>query len=71
MTVIRAYLSENHDSFQGRGEEHEDRWWKVANHPNKEHRELCQRDGRHAHVDSCDNVSLKIKERQLVKASRE
>jgi hypothetical protein len=39
-TVIRTYGLENHDSLQARGEEHEDRWWKVANDPNKEHREL-------------------------------
>ena len=54
MTIIRTYGPENHDSFQARVEEHEDRWWKVANEPNKEHRELRQSDGRHAHVDSFD-----------------
>ncbi len=62
MTVIRTYVPENHESFQARGEEHEDRWWKVANDPNKEHRELCQRNGRHAHVDSFDNVTFEIRE---------
>ena len=63
MIVIRTYGPKNDDSFQARGEEREDRWWKVANHPNKEHRELCQRDGGHAHVNSFDNVPLKIGER--------
>jgi hypothetical protein len=63
MTVIRTYGPENYESFQARGEEHENRWWKVANHPNKEHRKLCQRDGRHAYVEYFDNVSLKIGER--------
>ena len=41
MTVIRTYVLENHDAFQAGREEREDRWWEVANHPNKEHRELC------------------------------
>ena len=63
MTAIRTYVPENHDSFQARGEEHEDRWREVANDPNKEHRELCQGDARHAHVDSFDNVTLKPRER--------
>jgi hypothetical protein len=37
MVVIRTYVPENNDPFQAGGEEHEDGWWKVANHPNKEH----------------------------------
>jgi hypothetical protein len=60
--VIQTYSPENHESFQTRGEEHEDRRWKVADHPNKEHRELCQRDSSHALVNSYDNVSFKIRE---------
>lgn len=60
--VIQTYPPENHESFQTRSEEHEDRWWKVADHPNKEHRKLCQRDGGHALVDSYDNVSFKTRE---------
>ena len=63
VTVIRTYGLENHDSLQARGEEYDDRWWKVANKPNNEHRELCQREDRQAHVDCFDNVSLKIRER--------
>jgi hypothetical protein len=63
MTMIRrTYVPENHDSFQARGEEHEDRRWKVAYDPNKDYGELCQGDGRHTHVDSFDDVSLKIRE---------
>ena len=58
--VILTYSPENHESFQTGGEEHEDRWWKVADHPNKEHRELCQCDGSHAHVGPYDNVSFEI-----------
>ena len=41
MTVIRTYGLENDDTLQARGEEHKDRWWEVANDPNKDHRELC------------------------------
>ncbi len=63
MTVNQTYSPENHESFQTRGEDHEDRRWKVANDPNKDHRELCQRDGRHARADCFNNVSLKIRER--------
>ena len=40
MTVIRTYVLENDDSLQARGEEREDRWWEVANDPNKENRVL-------------------------------
>ena len=69
--VIQTYFSENHESLQGRGEDHEERWWKVAYDPKKEQRVLCHREGWHTHVNTFDNVSLKIRERYLVKASRE
>jgi len=32
---------------------------------------LCHRDGRNAHVEAFDDLSLKTRERQLVRASRE
>jgi hypothetical protein len=61
MTVISTYSPENHDSFQARGEDRENRWWKVAYEPKKDYRELCQCDGWHGCVDSYDNVSLKVR----------
>jgi hypothetical protein len=71
MTDIQTYIPENYESLQARGEDHEDRWWKVAYAPDKDSRELCQCDVRHAYVPSFNNVSLKVRERHLVKASRE
>ena len=62
MTVVQTYSPENHETFHAWGEDHEDRWWKVANKPNKDCRELCQCDGRHGYVDSADNVSFEIRE---------
>lgn len=63
MTTIQTYHPENHESLQTRGEEHEDRWWGVTYDPSKDSREPSQRDGREAHVYSCDNVPLKIGKR--------
>jgi hypothetical protein len=61
MTVIQTYSPENYESLQARGEEHEDRRWKVVYDPDKDCRELCQRDGRHGYVDAFDNVPLKVR----------
>jgi hypothetical protein len=62
MTVSQTYCPENHNTLQARSEDHEDRWWTVAYHPDKDYRKFGQGDGRHAHVDSFDNVPLKIGE---------
>ena len=62
MTVIQTYCPENHDSLQARGEGSEDRRWKVAYDPDKDDRKFSERDGGHAHVDSFDDISLKIGE---------
>jgi hypothetical protein len=36
MTTIQTYSPENDVSLYTRGEEHEDRWWKVAYDPSKD-----------------------------------
>ena len=57
-----TYSPENHESFQARSEDHEDRWWKVAYDPNNDCSVLCHRDGGHGHIDSFDNISFEIRE---------
>ena len=71
MIIIRTYVPENHESFQSRGEENEDRRWKVAYDPNQDYGKLYESDARQGHVNCFDKVSLKIRVWYLVKASRE
>ena len=62
MATIQTYCPENHESLHAGGEDSEDRWWKVAYDPDKDDGKFSERNGRHAHIDSYDDVPLKIGE---------
>ena len=65
--VIPTYAHANDHPLHPWGDGREDPTWEVIYDPNKKRRELGKGEGRHRYVDTLNNVTMKIRGRQLVK----